>query len=198
MAFEDRNQPEGDQKDFPTSLPIDEWCHAKLRANTSRVLPWVKGVAVLGALVVSLGIGYVVADVLKTLPDVTVLEDFRPLESSRIYDRYGKLLANIQGDEDRAVVALDDMSHFVKKAVLAIEDTRFYRHNGIDFRGTLRAVVTNFQADGHVQGGSTVTQQLVKNLFLTPRNPTSESSRKLPCLPRWSGATARIASLSCT
>jgi penicillin-binding protein 1A len=81
-------------------------------------------------------------------------------------DRYGNEIGSrgIKHDES---VPLDEMPDHLIKAVLATEDRRFYDHFGIDFYGTFRAMITNAQAGGVVQGGSTITQQLAKNLFLS-------------------------------
>lgn len=115
----------------------------------------------------SVNLGFVMASAAAALPNVSLLKDWRPYESTRIYDRNGTLIANIHGDEDRVVVPLKEISPNIQRAVMAIEDNRFYQHNGVDLRGTLRAATANFRGED-VQGGSTLTQQLVKNLFLTP------------------------------
>jgi penicillin-binding protein 1A len=115
----------------------------------------------------SVNVGFVLAKGASALPDIRSLEHWHPSQSTRIFDRKGNLIANIHGDEDRVVVPLDEISNNIKRAVMATEDTRFYQHAGIDFKGTARAVVQNMKRDD-VQGGSTITQQLVKNLFLTP------------------------------
>lgn len=115
----------------------------------------------------SVNLGFVLAKAAAALPNVSMLEEWHPYESTRIYDRNGTLIANIHGDEDRVVVPLKDISPNIQRAVMAIEDNRFYQHNGVDIRGTLRAASANFRGDD-VQGGSTLTQQLVKNLFLSP------------------------------
>jgi penicillin-binding protein 1A len=81
-------------------------------------------------------------------------------------DRYGNKIGS-RGIKHNDSVPLDEMPDNLIKAVIATEDRRFYEHFGIDFFGTLRAMVTNAQAGGVVQGGSTITQQLAKNLFLT-------------------------------
>jgi penicillin-binding protein 1A len=81
-------------------------------------------------------------------------------------DRYGNKIGN-RGIKHNDSVALDEMPDHLIKAVLATEDRRFYEHLGIDFLGTFRAMVTNAEAGGVVQGGSTITQQLAKNLFLS-------------------------------
>lgn len=112
-------------------------------------------------------LGNKLAEAAAALPNVKVLHEWHPYESTRIYDRNGTLIANIHGDEDRVVVPLKEISPHIQRAVMAIEDNRFYEHNGVDIRGTMRAASANFRGDD-VQGGSTLTQQLVKNLFLSP------------------------------
>ena len=81
-------------------------------------------------------------------------------------DRYGNKIGS-RGIKHNDSVPLDEMPDDLIKAVIATEDRRFYEHLGIDFLGTFRAAITNAQAGGVVQGGSTITQQLAKNLFLT-------------------------------
>ncbi len=81
-------------------------------------------------------------------------------------DRYGNEVGS-RGIKHNDAVPLDQMPDHLIKAVLATEDRRFYEHFGIDFFGTFRAVLTNARAGGVVQGGSTITQQLAKNLFLS-------------------------------
>ena len=81
-------------------------------------------------------------------------------------DRYGNEVGS-RGIKHNDSVQLDEMPNHLIKAVLATEDRRFYEHFGIDFLGTFRALMTNARAGGVVQGGSTITQQLAKNLFLS-------------------------------
>ncbi len=81
-------------------------------------------------------------------------------------DRYGNEVGN-RGIKHNDSVSLEDMPDHLIKAVLATEDRRFYEHFGLDFLGTFRALMTNAKAGGVVQGGSTITQQLAKNLFLS-------------------------------
>ncbi len=103
----------------------------------------------------------------RNLPDVRQLRNFFPSETTYIYDVKGKLLASVHGEANREVVPLDRISPNLKRAVLASEDSHFYDHHGINPVGVGRAVVVNAAAGGVKEGGSTVTMQLVKNLFLS-------------------------------
>ncbi|MBI2670282.1 MAG: PBP1A family penicillin-binding protein [Candidatus Yanofskybacteria bacterium] len=100
-------------------------------------------------------------------PDPSAISARRISESTKIYDRTGEtLLYDIHGEEKRTIIPWDQIPETVKKATLISEDADFYSHKGIDFRGILRAFykdVTNLSAS---QGGSTITQQLIKNSLL--------------------------------
>ncbi|EDX86335.1 penicillin-binding protein, 1A family [Synechococcus sp. PCC 7335] len=109
----------------------------------------------------------------RNLPDVRVLRNYSPSETSYVYDVNGTLLDNVHDEANREVVELDDISPDMKRAVLAMEDSAFYTHKGINPTGIARAFFANLQAGSTVQGGSTVTMQLVKNLFLTPERTIS-------------------------
>ncbi|MEM7554822.1 MAG: transglycosylase domain-containing protein [Cyanobacteria bacterium P01_A01_bin.84] len=103
----------------------------------------------------------------RNLPDVRQLRSYSPTETTYIYDVKGKLLSSIHGEANREVVSLDRISPHLKRAVLATEDSHFFTHHGINPTGVARAVVVNYRGGEVAQGGSTVTMQLVKNLFLT-------------------------------
>lgn len=103
----------------------------------------------------------------RNLPDVRQLRGFSPTETTFVYDIKGKLLASIHGEANRQVVPLDRISPNLKRAVLASEDGHFYSHHGINPSGVGRALVVNLVAGGVKEGGSTITMQLVKNLFLS-------------------------------
>lgn len=104
----------------------------------------------------------------RNLPDVRVLRNYVPSETSYIYDINGTLLYSLHDEANREVVDISDISPNLKRAVLAVEDSYFYSHNGINPSSVGRAVLANFQAGDTVEGASTITMQLVKNLFLTP------------------------------
>lgn len=109
----------------------------------------------------------------RNLPDVRVLRNYVPSETSYIYDINGTLLYSLHDEANREVIDLDEMSPHLKRAVLAVEDSYFYSHNGINPSSVGRALLANVQAGGTVEGGSTITMQLVKNLFLTPERAVS-------------------------
>src|SRR5262245_4413390 len=98
----------------------------------------------------------------KTLPPALPT----PSESSRIYASDGTLITTLQAEQNRENIALDKLPEYLPQAVIAIEDARFYRHNGVDLTAVLRAASTNASVGGVSEGGSTITQQYVKNAFL--------------------------------
>lgn len=102
------------------------------------------------------------------LADVGQLENYAPVESTEILDAQGHLLYKLYGEENRKVIRLDHIPEQVQQAVISSEDSRFYEHTGVDPVGMLRALRFNVNKQSTMQGGSTITQQIVKNLFLTP------------------------------
>jgi len=89
-------------------------------------------------------------------------------QSSKIYDGDGRLLTTLHGVENRTVVPLARISKVAKDAVVAIEDERFYEHGGVDVRAVLRALIANITSRDVREGGSTITQQYVKNTLIAP------------------------------
>lgn len=106
------------------------------------------------------------AYVSRDLPDPNTLSTREIPQSTKIYDRTGKtLLYEIHGDEQRTLVKIEDISDYVKQATISVEDRMFYQHHGIYWFGLMRAVVVNTLKGKRISGTSTLTQQLVKNIF---------------------------------
>ncbi|MGL5834390.1 MAG: transglycosylase domain-containing protein [Waterburya sp.] len=103
----------------------------------------------------------------RNLPDVRVLRNYVPAETSYIYDIKGRLMTSLHGEANREIATIDQMSPELKLAVVAIEDSNFYRHRGLNPYSIARAAVANLKQGGVSEGASTLTMQLVKNLFLT-------------------------------
>src|SRR5688572_26452884 len=110
--------------------------------------------------------------------DVEVAAPPPPAESTKVFAADGTLITTLHAEQDREPVALEDMAPTLRAAVLAIEDSRFYRHQGIDVRALLRPLRAN-AASGHVkEGGSTITQQYIKNVLLDPEQTVDRKVRE--------------------
>ncbi len=104
------------------------------------------------------------------IPDFSSFEERKISSSTKIYDRTGEiLLFDIHQDIKRTIVPFDKINNNVKNATIAIEDAEFYKHKGIRPLSILRAILANITGVGKTQGGSTITQQLVKNTLLTQK-----------------------------
>lgn len=139
------------------------------RRRRFRPLLWLKrGTQGLAALVVIALIGWTVVfySYAPSLPEARELWQNPPQPGLTFLASDGEVLAR-RGVFQARIVTLDEISPYLIDAVLATEDRRFYRHFGVDLRGTARAFFANLRAGSVVQGGSTITQQLAKNLFLT-------------------------------
>lgn len=130
------------------------------------------GVSMLASSVIAGGlVGLAIS--FRNLPDVRVLRNYVPTETTYIYDINGTHLTSIHDEANREVVPLEKISPHLKRAVIAIEDSHFYSHHGINPGGVIRALVKNIEEGKTVEGGSTLTMQLVKNLFLSPKKAFS-------------------------
>lgn len=116
--------------------------------------------------------------VTRDLPSPKQLENRNVLQTTKIYDRSGELLYNVYEDQNRTLVPLSNVPAHLIHATIAIEDKDFYKHKGFDIYGILRAFnKTIFQ--GTLQGGSTITQQLVKSVFLSPERTVNRKLKEL-------------------
>ncbi|MBI2055495.1 MAG: transglycosylase domain-containing protein, partial [Candidatus Sungbacteria bacterium] len=115
----------------------------------------------------------------KNLPSPEYLFSRKIVESTKIFDSSGSvLLYEIHGEEKRTVIPAEEMPNAVKNAAVAIEDANFYRHRGVDLRGILRALVKDLVSRDLRQGGSTITQQLIKNSLLTRERTVARKVRE--------------------
>lgn len=130
-----------------------------------RAVVWLAGLGVAVALAAVLAVGIGLAMAYPNLPDVSDLADYRPKLPMRVYSTEGALLGEF-GEERRNLTPIADIPQVMTNAVLAIEDSRFFEHGGVDYRGMLRAVLANL---GRVksQGASTITMQVARNVYLS-------------------------------
>ncbi len=160
------------------SIPPDE------RLPTSRVLSHlgvmaivavVMGVVVAGLAIPFAGlVGIAARDVSRTMDDLPTELTVEPLaQKTRIVDGAGNTIANLY-DENRINVSLGQVSRTMVKSIVAIEDYRYYEHGALDLKGTLRALVTNQASGGVVQGGSSITQQMVKLTLVSQADTKAE------------------------
>lgn len=116
--------------------------------------------------------------IIRDLPAPTDLSNKSQILSSRILDRNGKLLYQVYQDEDRILVPLNEVSPYLINASIAIEDKDFYQHMGFSLKGISRALLQNI-AENSTQGGSTITQQLVKNRLLSNEKTLARKIKEL-------------------
>ena len=134
-------------------------------------------VIVLAAVLIGGSVGFVLFAVWD-LPEVQRLEEYRPSITSRVYSDRNTLLAEFFV-ENRTPGELADVPERLVQAVIATEDARFYSHRGIDLRGIARAAYRNIKARRIAEGGSTLTQQLSKVLFLTPERSYARKLKEM-------------------
>jgi len=118
---------------------------------------------ILGCIVITITVWYLS----KGLPDVETISTIIPAETTKIYSADGVVLAELHEEENRILIPIEKMSPLIIKSVIALEDTDFYKHHGLNPRGILRALYKDIKARKFVEGGSTLTQQLARNIFLT-------------------------------
>jgi 1A family penicillin-binding protein len=152
----------GQKPKFPKDSTISSFLVGMIKAAGGTIL----GTAMITSAIAAGGlVGLAIS--FRNLPDVRVLRNYQPSETSYIYDIKGRLLTSLHGEANREVVSLEQISPELKRAVIAIEDSHFYQHQGINPYSIGRAVWVNWQRGGVAEGASTLTMQLIKNLFLT-------------------------------
>jgi penicillin-binding protein 1A len=125
----------------------------------------------------AIGVASWVLDVAAEAPSLAACKPVEKGGNSTIYAADGSKLGVIASDEARAPISIDRVPKSLQRATVAIEDERFYEHGGVDPEGIVRAALKNLEAGKTVEGGSTITQQLVRNLCL--RNPARTLERKI-------------------
>jgi penicillin-binding protein 1A len=153
--------------------------HRRRRRDGGRRSKVVLALAVLAiaAVIALLSVtGYVLA-VAATAPDLSELKPQDKGETSVIYAADGSRLGFVQSDEIRTPIRWREMTTDLRRATVAIEDERFYRHKGVDYGAIVRAGVKNIESGETVQGGSTITQQLVRALYI--KDPKRNFARKI-------------------
>ena len=126
----------------------------------------------------TLGVFAIIIKYRLELPNIqSMVEDYKPQMATTIYDKNNNVVDVLEA-ESRDAVKLEDVSPYVKEAFLAIEDKKFYSHHGLHFKGIIRAALTNFLKGKATQGGSSITQQLAKNAFLTPERTFSRKVKE--------------------
>lgn len=114
----------------------------------------------------------------RTLPGIFSYDDYKPKQMTIIYDKSGEPILELY-EEKRIVIPFDEIPMHMRKAMIAAEDANFYQHQGLDYFGIVRAVITNIRRGGFSQGSSTITQQVVKNLLLTPEKHLSRKIQEV-------------------
>lgn len=131
------------------------------------------------AVFVVAAIAFMMFYIIVTLPNINNIRNLVAAQSSQILDRNGEVLYAIHGDENRKIVPFDKISPYASKAVMAIEDDQFYNHHGVDFAAILKAVCSEVHVCSQARGGSTITQQFVKNAFLSSERTYSRKLKEI-------------------
>jgi len=138
------------------------------------------------ALIVSLGVvgtalaGLAAALIYPNLPPLEALTDYKPKLPLRVYTADGALIGEF-GEERRAFIAIEKVPTYMKQAIIAAEDERFYEHGGVDTLGVLRAAVSNLVSGGAKEGASTITMQVARETSSCPTRKRSPANCPRPC-----------------
>ncbi|MEK7570233.1 MAG: transglycosylase domain-containing protein [Patescibacteria group bacterium] len=146
------------------------------RRRILRLVGIIAGFGILAGIILAIG---AFAWISRDLPDPNRIKDRVVAQSTKIYARDGTtLLYDVHGDQKRTLVKLQDIPEHVRQATIALEDRDFYKHNGVSIRGLLRGVILD-TLRGRATGGSTITQQFVKNSILTSERKISRKLKEI-------------------
>jgi len=147
----------------------------RIKSKSHKRFIWILSASLLGILVISL---ITLRRYLKELPRIDTLDEYRPNLITEIYDINGEVIAELFV-ERRDLVPLSQIPVDLQNAVIAVEDQRFFKHWGADLHAIARAMIANLKARQIVEGGSTITQQLSKALFLTRERTIARKIKEL-------------------
>ncbi|MCR4328770.1 MAG: transglycosylase domain-containing protein [Patescibacteria group bacterium] len=150
------------------------------RSLISKILWGVLLLTLIGG-VIAIITGIILYNTLRSdLPSVEQITHRQVVQSTKIYDRTGEVvLYEISGGERRTIIPLADIPQYLRNATIAVEDDRFYTEPAFDWKAILRSFLANVRNGKIVQGGSTITQQLAKNAFLTPEQTITRKLKEL-------------------
>lgn len=140
--------------------------------------PFLLAATLLLCFLLGTGTGLVLLAKFGSFPSFDSVQEYRPSVSSKIYDRYNHMIGELY-IEKRTLAPFDKIPRHVVNAFVAAEDANFFNHRGVDFTAIVRAAVKDLLGGSFTQGGSTITQQTVKNLFLTPEKSISRKLKEL-------------------
>ncbi|MDP1808897.1 MAG: PBP1A family penicillin-binding protein [Actinomycetota bacterium] len=135
-------------------------------------------IMVLAVFLVFFGGFVFVASATFKLPDLKSKQLFSRAQTTKIYDANGGLITDLYVEQNRIVVPLKKISPYLQKAIIAIEDRRFYDHEGVDWKAIARALMADMRQGRIVEGGSTLTQQFVKNTLISPEKTFQRKVRE--------------------
>jgi penicillin-binding protein 1A len=148
------------------------------RAKHRRRLALVLGVFIVGATALLVVGGFTAAGLVSSKCDLSSLRRIAIGQNTFVYAADGSSLGSIPAERNRQPVALSDISPWMRRATIAIEDRRFYSHGGVDYEGIARALWRDVTEGKVVEGGSTLTQQLVRNLYISRERTVSRKLRE--------------------
>lgn len=154
-----RRTPEKPPKPPKQSKP------SSFATKTLKFFGWLLALLVAGAIAGAAVVAVGLAMAYPNLPDVSELADYRPKLPMRVYSSEGALLGEF-GEERRNLTPISEIPKVMVDAVLAIEDTRFFEHSGVDYKGMARALLANLGRE-KAQGASTITMQVARNVYLS-------------------------------